>query len=452
MTGRRVQIVQHSWIRFAWVVFPILALALALVGWFGRAATPDRRPSPVPVGEAAYVCPLLGGVRVTTGQVAAGSAAQTTVYPGGVASAGDPRRWRSMAAQGDAVAVEQRGLKSGAVGFVRGQMSGPLGGGLVVGACPGIGDESWFVGLGSSPAHQSTLVLTNIGSSPAIADINLWAVDGPVPAIGNRGLVVKPHSVRVVPIRTLAGGEVELGLQVIRRRGALSATALDTSREGRKGSESVVGVLPARKLRLTAIPAGSDSRTLMLLNAGDRSTRASVKIFGSRAPFTPEGLSNVSLPAGKLVYVAVPPQRFPVSLEVSAGRQIVGAVRVASGHADFGYAMSAQPIEHAAVAPLVPGVFPVIVVTSTGTPAKVTVTGLDASMKRIAQVTGDVPADSTRALDLKVLRRVQPTYLEIRSTDPVVGAALYLSGRLLAILPLADAPLYRPGPDVMPAD
>lgn len=452
MTGRRVRATQQSVGRFAWVVFPVVAAVIAAFGWVGRPDAPERGPGPVPVDVAAYTCPLVGGVRLSTGQVTAGTSALSTLYPGGAKSSVHPKTWYATAPRGDAVSVEQRGYKSGAVGFIRGQLPGAFGGGLVVGGCPGVADESWFLGLGSGSGHESTLVLTNTGGSPAVADVNLWASDGPVPAIGNKGLVVPPHSAKVLPLHSLAAGEVELGVQVIRHRGALSASALDTLRTSRTGTESLMGTSPAKQLWLSAVPGGSDSRNILLLNPGKESTRAKVEVFGAGKPFTPAGLENILLPAGRFVWVGLPTQRQPVSVRVTASRQVVGSVRVASAHSDFGYAMPVRPIEHVAVAPMVTGAFPTIVVTSTGRRAKVTVTTFNSSMRRLVQVTDEVAAGSTKALDLKKLQQGAPAYIQIESSESVVAAAVYASGKLLAILPLVDAPLFRPGPDVLPAD
>lgn len=452
MTGRRAQVTQQSVGRFAWVIFPVVAIVLAAIGWVGRVDPPDRGPGPVPVDVAAYTCPLVGGVRLSTGQVTAGTSAVATLYPGGAESSVDPRTWHATAPRGDALSVEQRGYKSGAVGFIRGQLPGAFGGGLVVGGCPGVADESWFLGLGSGSGHESTLVLTNTGGSPAVADVNLWASDGPVPAIGNKGLVVPPHSTKVLPLHSIAAGELELGVQVVRRRGALTASALDTLRTSRNGTESLMGTSSAKQLWLSAVPGGSDSRNILLLNPGEESTRAKVEVFADGKPFTPAGLDNISLPAGKFVWVGLPAQRQPVSVRVTASREIVGSVRVAQAHSDFGYAMPVRPLEHVAIAPMVTGVFPSVVVTSTGRRATLRVTTFDSSMRRLVQVTDEVAAGSTKALDLKKLQQGKPAYIQLESSEPVVAAALYASGKLLAILPLADAPLVRPGPDVVPAD
>lgn len=433
--------------------FPLLAGLLVLVGWLVRSEPDARPPSPSGVSVAAYVCPQPGWIEVAAGQVKAGASARVTGLPGEKAlrSLADTGAWRTAKVKGASVSVEQTGEASGAVGFVGGTAPDGFGEGLAVAGCPGVADDAWFTGLGSARrGHKSSLVLSNFGSTPAVVDINLWAPSGPVPAVDNVGRVIPPHSVRTLSMAKIAGGESELVVQALRRRGSLSVSAIDTDSSG---TEIPAGAAPARNLTLAAVPARVSGQELLLLNPGEETAQATVRILGDRSPFTPRGMADIQLKPGAVTVLEMPEAatRKAYSVGVSGDHPIIGAVRYRSGD-DFAYATATAPIARVAVMPVdLAGIGSrQLLLTATGESATATVTAYDANMKKLRETKAKVAAGTT--VSAKGYAAKGTAYVTVTGGNGLVGAAVYSKGKLIATLPLADAPVFRLGPDVQAGD
>jgi hypothetical protein len=418
-----------------------------------------RRPSPVKVSRTSYACPAGSGVTIAAGQVKPGRSSTARTLPGRAAvdALSDATRWRRAEVDADGLLVDQRGRGSGAVGFFAHRPRKRDGGGLVVGSCPATVDDSWFVGLGSGGKHLSTLVLTNMSASPAVADLSFWGAQGKINAIDAEGVVVDPYTVRRVDLRSLAAGEAELTARVERRRGALTVAAIDASTAVFRGTESVQPSRPPRREQLVpGVPAGSRGRSLILLNPSSSTARVAVAVIGARGRIAPKGLESVKLGAGELKVVEVPRSAGTdrAALRLRSDQPILAAVRVAPGVRDRAMIEAVGPLDGSAVVPVDLGGgigAPELVLTAPGHQGSVRLVAYDDRMRRTASNRVEIGAGTTKGVDLgstKVLDAEEIAYVVVRADGDVAGAVTYRRDQAIASLALTGAPVTVLGPQV----
>ncbi len=379
------------------------ALLLGLAFVLPNGSDDDRGPEQVTVERSAYACPAGDDLSMAAGQVAAGSSASARSLPGRdvIDGLGDATTWRRDSVDADAVVMDQRGSGSGAVGFFSQTAAKSDGGGLVVGACPATMEDSWYLGAGSGGKHLTTLVLTNLSSAPAVADISFWGTEGRIDAVDAEGIVVDPYTVRRVDLRDLAAGEAELAVRVERRRGSLAVAALDSSTAVFRGSEAMEPTArPRREQVVSGAPGGPSTRTLMLLNPPTSTARVGLEVVGAKGRFAPEGLESVKVEAGRFVEVPVPKSAGTdaAAIRLRSDQSVAAALRVAPNEKDHVVVESRPVVDGPAVVPVDLGVgteAPQLVLTALGRPGRVQLAAYDEQMERLA--TGDVEiyADST---------------------------------------------------------
>jgi hypothetical protein len=437
------------------------ALLLALAFVLPNGSEADRSPAPVTITRSAYACPGGSGVSVSAGQVKAGTSATATGLPGRtpVESLGDATRWRTDTVDAAAVAMDQRGRGSGAVGFFSEVASKQRGGGLVVGSCPPTADDSWFLGAGSGGKHLTSLVLTNLSSAPAVADVTFWGPAGRIDAVDAGGIVVDPFTAQRVDLSDLAAGEAELAVRVERRRGSLAVSALDSATSVFRGTDALEPTAPPRRQQVVAgIPSGSATRTLLLLNPSTSTARVRVDVIGEKGTFAPEGLDSIKVDARQLLAVTVPKSvgSDEAALRLRSDQPIAASVRVAPGTRDRAVVEASPELDGAAVVPVDLGIRtrePQLVLTAAGRKGRVTLEAYDEEMSRQATTDVTVEAGTTKSLDLgsaKVLDAKDVAYVVVRAEGRVTGAATYELGVGIASLALTEAPVTVLGPQVRP--
>ena len=442
-------------------VLPPLAAAVLLAVAFvlPDGSDADREPGPVAVARSAYACPGGPGVSVAAGQVTAGQSATvrslTDRKP--VDSLGDPTRWRRDSVDADGVAVDQRGRGSGAVGFFSSVARKAAGGGLLIGACPPTADDSWYLGVGSGGKHLSTLVLSNLSSAPAVANVSFWGPQGRIDAVDANAIVVDPFSVRRIDLRDLAAGEAELAVRVERRRGSLAVAALDSSTTVFKGSEALdPTAAPRREQVVAGAPRGSGTRTLLLLNPGTSTARIRVEEIGAKGTFAPKGMDSVKVDAGQFSAIPVPVSAGSgeASFRLRSDQPVSASMRIASGTKDQLVVESGPALAGPAIVPVDLGTgtgAPQLVLSAPGRRATVHLEGFDERMRSQASADVTVDAGTTKSFDLasrKVLDAKGVAYVVVRPKGTVVGAATYHRKKGVASLGLTGAPITVLGPQV----
>ncbi|MCW2825263.1 MAG: hypothetical protein JWQ91_2180 [Aeromicrobium sp.] len=437
------------------LALPLVAVVLVVLASLvpGDEESP-RRPTAAAVTQTTYACPTGSAIEVAAGQVEAGTSASATVLPDGSAEDGlaDSSRWRTQRVAGQGVIVQQQGRGSGAVGYFSGTAPTAGGGGLVVGQCPGVVDDSWLLGLGSGEKHLSTLILTNLEDTPAVADLTLWGAQGRIEAVDARGVVVEPRSVRRIPLADLAAGESELAVQVHRRRGSLSAVANDSATGSFRGTEPISATATPRRVQVVSgLVEGTEGRTLLILNPGTATARVGVEVIGPKSTFTPSGLGKVRVRAGSVKAVTVPKSAGPgeQALRLTSDRPVSATVRMSPGSKDYAYAEAAPALTGPAVVPIDLGTElddPSLVLSAPGRAASVEVLTYAADMARLSSTRIAVAAGTTETVTLKG----RAAYAVLHPKGRVTGAVTYTRGGGLSSLVLGAAPRTVLAPQVRP--
>jgi hypothetical protein len=444
------------------LLLPVIAAVLAFLAYLVPTSTEDPRPpSRVAVALASYACPAGKTITVAAGQVRPGASSTARVLPGNGKdpALSDASRWRTSRVAGEGVIVDQQGRRSGAAGFFAGKAPKAGGGGLVVGACSGVVDNSWMLGLGSGGKHFSTLILTNLANSAAVVDLDLWGLKGKIDAVNTKGIVVKPLTTKRVRLDTLAAGETELGLRVHRRRGTLSAIVNDTSTAIFRGTEPVSATdSPRRDQVIGGLVDGTDGRTLELLNPGSTTARVDISVLGPKNQFKPSGLSNLKVRPGALKLVTLPRSAGSdrQALHVTSDLPVAATVRMAPSNTDYAYAEAVPPLTGPALVPVALGASagaPDLILSAPKSDASAEVQAFDSHMRRVTSKTVAVKGGTTRHFDAGTqLKGRSIAYLVVRPKGDVIAAATYAKGEGISSLALVAAPVTVLGPQVRARD
>jgi len=454
---KRVSSRVRSWSN---AVLPVLAVALAAVAtavprWQADHATTDS----VSVSQSTYVCPRgQSGATAALGQLVAGTSRSVAVSTKGAieSDTSDAAAWTSQQLAGDGAIVTQDGRGSGAVGFTAGTASKSAGRGLVVARCGGVVDEAWFLGLGTADKRSSTLVLSNLSDTPAVADVMLWNPKGVVDAVHAKGISVEPFTIRRIPISDLAAGEPDLAAQVVRRRGVMAAMVEDSSTATYAGTEAIGAAQPpSRDQVIAGVDGQKRGKKLLLLNPGRQTARVDVTTYTADGPVADADLQGLEVKAGRYLTVDVPGSvgAGQHGLRVTSDRAIVASARVSPDVKDFMLAESAPLLDGPAVVPVDLGsaVPARLILSALDDAATVDVVAYDAKMQEIGRTTVDIGARSTlstKVSDIKADGKV--AYLTVDAHGGVVGAVTYTSGSRSSSLALRSAPTSIDVPVVLP--
>jgi len=449
------------------IVLPVLAAALiAAAATLPHSDAKVRAPGFDVVRQSSYACPTADGKTMAAGRVAshAGARAKALALPGKkpVDAVSPVDSWNEVDVDAlSTVLTTADPQGAGAVGFFGGEAAGKDGGGFAVGECPGVNQGSWFVGAGSGGRHFSTMTLTNLSLSPAIADVSIWGEEGSVEAVDAEGIVLKAYETRRITLDSLAAGEPELAMRVDSRRGALSVAVQDTSTAVFRGTEPLPSTsAPARRQVISGIAEGENGRQLVAFNPGTATSRVKIDALGKDGAFVPTGLDAMKIPAGKVTAIDLPKSvgGDAVALRLTSDHPISASVRVSPGNKDFEYAVAGPRLAGPAVAPLSLGGLlkdAKLVLTAPGSKASATVTAFDATMKKQGSAKFELKAGSTQSYELgKKGQFDQPlselAYVVVTPTGDVRGAALYTRGSGTSAVPLRAAPLKAVVPQVQP--
>lgn len=429
------------------LVLPVLAFVLVAAVWF----VPEPEPpvvaggsSAVPVRQTTWACPTAPGWTVAAGQVAPGSEAVARPIPEQAAADplwADATRWRTAVPGGQALVLEQSGEGSGSVGFV----GGARGDAAVLGSCPEVIDDAWFVGLGDQGRTDAAITLVNLGEGRAVADLTWWGANGPIQSLDTSGLVVEAGERREVLVDEVAAGEGAVAVHVSRRRGALTAMALDAG-GGRADLVAPSGGA-ARSQVVAGLPPG-DSTRVALVNPGTATAHVAVAVRSPEGSFAAQGLEDVAVEPESTRVVAVPStiDLEGASLSVTSDLPVVASATVTDG--DIARVVRAAEISGPAVVPVRLAGRAVRLTLTTGDDAtEVAIESFSASM-------GSLGTESV-ALEPGTSRRAPApargaAYVVITPAEgTVVMAGMWQSGDdRLAAAPVRPAPVSVVAPGV----
>ncbi len=437
--------------------------AVAAVSWVPVDPAASTPPGLVDVVETSYACPAAKSITNAVGQVRAGEERSVLLSPDGTPSTtlADPQAWSTAAIDAAALIVTETGRNVGASGFFASISSAKGGGGLVVGQCPGVVDDAWFLGAGSGKRHFSTLLLTNLSSTPAVADIKLWGPDGPVDAVDATGITVDPYAVRRVPLADLAAGESALAIEVVRTRGSMSAALKDSFTSTFAGTEPIGATqAPSRDQYVGGIVGGARGKTLLLLNPGESTARVDVEVVAESGTFAGQDLQGIKVDPGQYREVRVPTAvgAGPQAFHVVSDQPMAASVRISPTTKDFSVAEGSEPLDGEAIVPVAIGrgiAAPQLVLSAPGKAASVDVEVFDASMSSLGSSSIGIKGGTTvqvKTVSAKESYADDAAYVVVRASGDVIAAAQYVKGDGVSSLALRAAPVKVSAPAVRRAD
>lgn len=462
----------HTWP----FLLPIIsALLVVLATAQGAPQPPDRSPQSVTSGTSIRACPfgneksqdvVVGTVRGKDTEIAvetAASESETGKSPGDTDS-DEYRadRWQPITMTGSAPIITadtraQPGDSSDqgadAVAYTRSTAPAGQGAGLKIAPCPEPASDWWWAGAGSDTKHFTNLELINVTDAPAVVDVTLWGRDGPVDAIDNAGIAIKPHDRRVIELSDLAAGEDELAVHTRVRRGSVSAVMHDASSASDSGSEIIP---PTSEPHKTVTISGIDrpnAADLLIANPSDHSVRASAKLEYDGGTIVPEGLDQIRVPAGSVKSVPVPESAGDeaASVRIDANHKVFAAARVQPTDTDYSIAVAAEPIVEPAVIPLaIGGRLPdPRLAVSADSDTEVRIETFDTKHRSLGQITRPVDKSTGERIELAAedeLKVKQAAFARVEGK--VRGAVVYGDDGKIAQFPLQSAVAQVPIPDL----
>jgi hypothetical protein len=356
------------------LVTVVILLVAGAAATQGVAAVQERRGGvpeasggvPALVQTATLACPA----PAVTGK-AARSTVSFAVPPGnggtgpGQATVGDlggAVRIRSRQIGGGRVDVSARGvppqvaraegaLAPGLTAELVTQAGDGGGRGLAGVACVAPSNDFWFVGGGSGVGRVGRLYLTNVDSTPAVADVDLWSEKGPLTVPNTRAITVAPGQQRTLRLDGLAIGRARLAVAVRVSVGRLAAALHDQDSPGvsAHGIDWIApGTAPAREQVIPGVPGGSVRRRLQILAPGRTDAIVRLRLVAKDGSFAPARLDPVQVRAGTVAEFDIdkPAGAQPLAVQLDSDQPVAAAVRVIRGSepADTAYAAAATPL------------------------------------------------------------------------------------------------------------
>ncbi|WP_336924014.1 DUF5719 family protein, partial [Aquipuribacter sp. SD81] len=199
--------------------------------------------------------------------------------------------------------------------------------GLALAACPLSAVTSWVLLGGTTVGERPSVEITATGETPALVDVTVGSVDGPVETPAATGLLVPPGRSTSVAVDSLAPDQPAVVVRVTARSGTVAVTGSDRGLDGLvpRGRDTVpaqttpsnTAVLPTV---LVPVGPGASSR-LLLAPAGPTAAVAQVQVSGADGLVDLGADTVVALPGGGVRTVdltSLPPGRYSVRVLADA--------------------------------------------------------------------------------------------------------------------------------------
>ncbi|MBT2443596.1 hypothetical protein J7E93_26575 [Streptomyces sp. ISL-36] len=324
-----------------------VATALAAVTGFAALTAPDGTTSapavarlPLPVERSSLVCPAPSTSEVAetaytsytpAGKTGASKAeagkaelkpATVAATPGG-STAKKPSAAKApatVAQPGTPVSAEANG---GAAPALTGSATGllapgwtvqqttvvPAGGarGLLGVTCTAPDTDFWFPAASTAKDRQDYVHLTNPDDTAAVADIELYGPEGPLPSQLTEGIPVPAHSSVPVLLSTLTGEKpaADVTVHVTTRSGRVGAVI--GAADDKLGSDWLPAAAdPAGTAVLPGIPADATSVRLVAFVPGEDDADLKIQLVGETGTIVPAAAQSLHVKSGMTAAVDLP--------------------------------------------------------------------------------------------------------------------------------------------------
>lgn len=432
------------------VLAPLLVVAAALGVGQHREEPSDRAPAAEPISQVALVCPGGGGSIVGAAQLDA--SVEGTVEAVDLDGAGDPE---SVEVGSGAVGRPQ--VDEAALAITA---EGDLAGGLVAGratadrrtatGCAAATTDQWFVGAGARADLATTLELANPDPASAVVDVEVIGDTGPIDAPRLRGIRVPGSDTVRIDLAAEVPERSDLALHVVSRQGrvlASAGTTVDPIGSGATASDWLPSLTPSdQPLLLGVSDATAAERSLVVANPGDDEIRVGLRLVDDRSVFEPTGVRETRVPPGSVRAIDLQgvPLRGVDGIRLETTGPAVAALSSQVG-ADLSYAAPGTPITDRAAA-VVPAGDTSLILAGAEAAGVATVTTRAADGSELGRERVALTPDRSFIVELPA----RAVVVDVAVDRTAVSAALRLTGKGTALVPLAELPVEIAVPDVRP--
>ncbi len=331
--------------------------------------------------------------------------------------------------------------------------------GLAVSACQQPADSWWLNAVDTSVGSTARLVLSNPTPAVAVVDLKFYGPDGPVNAVGARGIPLAPHSRDSVDLARFAPGLDGLTLHVLAERGRVTA-AVNVSRVNGATPAGNDWISPADEpstdLVVNAGDGGPGDQRLVVTNPGRRDALVQVRVLGESGPFTPTGLKDLEIKPSRsrMLNISGITDSTSAALNVTSTVEVTAATvsERSRNPLDFTVTTSSPALREPAVVPVFSG--------TTGTLAFTTVKDgggrvelemYDDNGDSLGTEPVNVRAGATAIWSDKLPRRTAYLVVTVRDGAGLQGVVTYHNGAGLASMPIVSGEWTVSRPAVRPA-
>ncbi|GAA4434160.1 DUF5719 family protein [Georgenia halophila] len=207
--------------------------------------------------------------------------------------------------------------------------------GLAAAPCQAPTSTAWLVGGGTDLGQSAELVLTNTGDTPASVTATMWTSLGRADAPQLSEIVIAPRSATSVLLEGVSAGDRALALRIDASGGQIVARVQDQQLDGlvSAGVDLVTRAAPpgldvtVPGVVLEESDIEEKGSALRLVNPGQETATASVRLLGPDGPVDVPGAEEVVLDPGvvlDLTLAGIEPGAYAV--EITSDRPVTGSV------------------------------------------------------------------------------------------------------------------------------
>ena len=170
--------------------------------------------------------------------------------------------------------------------------------GLMAAPCLVPGTEHWLVGLGSTDADRTELILTNPDDAQAEVDLRFYGPKGRLVVPGSPGVVVGARETRTLLVSSLVDspGPTAVAVRTSEGRVSVAARRLRTNDLKPAGADwQVPSGAPTTSSVIPGIPGGDGPRVLNVVNPGTQRATVRVEVLGLSGAFAPAGADTLEV-------------------------------------------------------------------------------------------------------------------------------------------------------------
>jgi hypothetical protein len=320
--------------------------------------------------------------------------------------------------------------------------------------CPGPRSDWWFVGVGGSRGHDSTLVITNPLPGNAVVGVRVFGPNGVVAAPGLKNINIASMSSLRLDLAQVAPAVGDLAAEVRTARGLVTVSAPESWSPdfASKQIGDWVADQPAaaRRLTLAGLPAAGAS-TALIANPGGTEAVVRMTLVGAQGAYAPTKGGTIRVAPGSVLPVNLGPvlRTNPVAVNLGSNVPIAAGLRSTQG-TDSAYGSVLEPLGSSSVVGLPPHPGPAqLVLIAGGAREQVRVVGYTADGRQVGERSLTVPARAS--LTTQLWRKVEA--LQVTGAG-AAGGVVIVGGRAevgLGVLGLTPSASLAQVPPVEPA-